>query len=340
MLVRTIRFLMTTTFVLTAGYVFGQSIQAVDTGLGGQNSITGTVLTPSGQRTQGRVSVRLATMHRGDRVTVTDDSGNFGFKGLINGDYTLVVDRELEYEMFSQNVNVFQMRGMPGQNILVSIRLKAKPGRLAKPAVVNADLAGVPQKAIELFNAGVELAKTGDRNGAVERLRSAVVEHPGFMLAHNEIGVQYMKMNDLAKADIALQEALKIQPEAYTPLVNRGIVLYTLKRYADAEPGLRAAVKVNKDGAVGHYFLGQTLAHLGNFDEAERELQTAVSLGGAELREAHRLLAIIYSSKGEKKRAAKELEIYLTLHPKAPDAEQLKKVIQQLKSPTAQTTPQ
>lgn len=326
-------------FALTASYAFGQSIQAVDTGLGGANSITGTVLTPSGQRVHRRVSVRLATMQRGDRVAVTDDSGNFGFRGLVNGDYQLLVDKEVEYEPFSMNVNVFQMRGTPGQNFLVSIRLKSKPTALAKPAVVNADFIGVPPVAIDLFNKGVALAGKGDHKGAIDLLEKALAEHPDFMLVHNEIGVQYMRLNDLAKADEALQAALKIQPDAYMPLVNRGIVLFSQKRYADAEPGLRTAVAVNKDGAVGHYFLGQTLANLGKFDESEIELQMAVAQGGPEMREAHRLLAIIYSSKGEKKRAANELETYLTLHPKTPDADQLKKVIQQLRTAVAKTDP-
>jgi regulator of sirC expression with transglutaminase-like and TPR domain len=49
------------------------------------------------------------------------------------------------------------------------------------------------------------------------------------------------------------------------------------------------------------------------------------------MKEAHRLLAIIYSSKGEKKKAASELEIYLKLYPKAPDAEKLRTTIRELK---------
>jgi regulator of sirC expression with transglutaminase-like and TPR domain len=49
------------------------------------------------------------------------------------------------------------------------------------------------------------------------------------------------------------------------------------------------------------------------------------------MKEAHRLLAIIYASRGARKQAADELEAYLKLAPNAPDAEKLKDKIRQLK---------
>jgi len=49
------------------------------------------------------------------------------------------------------------------------------------------------------------------------------------------------------------------------------------------------------------------------------------------MKEAHRLLAIIYTIRGAKKQAADELEAYLKLAPDAPDAEQLRDKIRQLR---------
>lgn len=310
--------------VLQAAPTFGQAIQGTDTGLGGANSITGTLLTPSGERVQRRIAVRLATVTSGDRVGFTDESGNFAFRGLVNGDYMLIVDKEKEYQPLSQSVTVFQMRGTPGQNFMVSLRLKAKGGSMTKPGVVKADLAGIPKEAIQSFNKAVETAKAGDGKKAVQLLEGITKEYPNFMLAFNELGVQFMRMGELEKADENLQSALRLQPDAYTPLVNRGIVLFMMKRYSDAEPGLRAAVKIEKDSAVGHYFLGQTVAYLGKFDEAEKELAVAIALGGSSMKEAHRMLAVIYNSRGDKAKFADELEEYLRLAPDAPDAANLK----------------
>ena len=62
------------------------------------------------------------------------------------------------------------------------------------------------------------------------------------------------------------------------------------------------------------------------------------------MKEAHRLLAILYSAKGDKKLAADELETYLRLAPATPDAEQLRTVIRRLKgldtpTPTSKIKP-
>jgi len=308
-----------------------------DTGLGGANSITGMVLVPSGQRLERRITIRLQTMTRGDRVTMTDDYGKFAFQGLVSGDYTVVIDKEKEYEPYSQQVQVRQFRGFPPQLYNLNIRLEFKGRAEAKPGVIDAELAKIPKQALDMYNQAIELAKNGDRPGAILQLQGVVAEYPEFMLAYNEMGVQYMKLNDLQKSDEALQKALKIDAKAFMPLMNRGIVLVMLRRYADAEPLLREAVKMKSDQAVGHYFLGQAVAYLGNFDEAEKELSAAVKLGGDEMKEAHRLLAIIYSNRGDKKQAIVELETYLRLAPTTPDAEQLRKVILKLKGLDAPT---
>jgi len=316
---------------------------AGDTGLGGVNTITGTVLV-GGQRMERHVTVRLRTMTKGDRVVVTDDYGNFAFRGLGSGDYTIVIDKEKDFQPFFQVVSIIQPRGFPPQTYTLSIRLTPKTETAAKPGVINAELAKIPKPALDLFNKAQELAKNGDNSQAIVQLKAAIASYPEFMLAYNELGVQYMRLNDLQKSDEALQAALKIDPKAFMPLMNRGIVLVMQKRYGDAEPVLREAVKIKSDQAVAHYFLGQAVANLGNFDEAEKELTTAVKLGGDEMKEAHRLLAIIYSSRGDKKHAIEELEAYLRLVPTTPDAAQLRNVILKLKgsdapAPVSETKP-
>ena len=305
---------------------------ATDTGLGGVNTITGMVLASSGQRIQRRIAIRLKTMTRGDRIAMTDDYGNFAFRGLVSGDYVIVIEKESGFEPYSQSVSIVQMRGFPAQNYNLSIRLKPKASEEAKPAVVSAEFATVPTKALELYDKAIELAKSGDHKGAVEQLRLAVAEYPEFMLAYNEMGVQHLKLNELGQADEALQAALKLEPEAYTPLVNRAIVLFRLKRFADSEPILRTALRAKQDSAVAHYFLGQVLANLGQFEEAVKELTAALNLDEEKTNEGRRVLAIIYSSKGERKKAAEELEKYLKAAPAAPDSERLEATIKQLRA--------
>jgi tetratricopeptide (TPR) repeat protein len=312
--------------------VSGLPSNAVDTNLGGGNAIVGTVLAPSNQRIETRIQVRISTTTRGDRTTVTDESGTFAFKGLPSGTYIIIIDKEKEYEPLQQPVDIIQLRNMPPSVYNLNLRLKLKSGTDAKPGVVNSEFASVPKPALNIYTKGVELSRKNDFKGAIEQFKLAIAQYPEFMMAYNEMGVQYMRLGELEKADETFQAALKIRPEAFTPLMNRGITLVQMKRYKDAEPVLRSALKMKDQLAVVHYFLAQALANLGSFDEAEKEFAAALKLGGEEMKESHRFLAIIYSAKGDKKRAADELETYLRLAPKTPDADNLRQVIRQLRN--------
>ncbi|MEO7658713.1 MAG: tetratricopeptide repeat protein, partial [Pyrinomonadaceae bacterium] len=135
------------------------------------------------------------------------------------------------------------------------------------------------------------------------------------------------------EADGAFQRALKVDPTFFAALINRGIANVSMKRYGEAVPPLRKALAKNDQSAVGHYFLGQALANLGLFDNAEKELRTSLNLGGEEMREAHRIIAIIYTANGEKLKAAAELEAFLRITPAAPDADKIRETISNLKTP-------
>lgn len=305
--------------------------EGMESGLGGNNIISGIVTGPDGRITR-RIQVKLTTMTRGDRIATTDDSGNFVFRGIPSGSYTIVIDKEKDFEPFAQNVEVIQLRGAPSQTYNVSVRLVPKPGSDGRAAVVNSAFAGVPSEARAHFEKAQGLAKTDDLRGAVEQLKLAVAAYPDFMMAYSELGVLYLRLAELEKADEALVAATKIDPDAFAPLLNRGIVLIAARRYSEAAPVLKKAVKLNNENIVGHFFLGQALANLGLFDEAEKELVIAVSKGGEEMKEGHRILGIIYNSRGDKKRAIESIEAYLKLAPSAPDAEQLRAAIAQWKA--------
>jgi Tfp pilus assembly protein PilF len=300
---------------------------STDTGLGGVNIISGALLSPSGQRIEKRMSVRLRTVSRGDRIAATDEKGHFAFLGVPAGEYVVMLVQDPEFEPFSQDVSVVQPYGAPPRTFYVNVRVKKK-------AVLNPDFVNVPKPALAHYDKAVELSRKGDHTKAIEELKLAIKEYPAFMLAFNELGVQYLKLNQLQDADEAFQSALKLNPDAVVALTNRGIAIFMMKRYGDAVPILRAALAKNDQSAVGHYFLGQALAGLGQFEEAEKELLVSLELGKEQMKEAHRLLAIIYTSRGAKTKAAAQLEAYLKLAPNAPDAEKLRATIRQLKEPS------
>lgn len=333
------RFLLTTGFCL---YLIGAAsaqrpARETDTGemgTGGRFMVQGTVMFPSGQRVDRPVKIRLYTATRGELSTMTDTNGNFTFHRLSPGNYTITIDADENYDAVNEPLSIVQaMRniGTTEEVIPVQIRLKAKTGGMTKPAVVDADLANVPKPALDLYEGALKLSQEGKNKAAIDKLNQAIAAYPIFMLAFNELGVQYQKIGELEKADQALQSALKISPNGFTPLVNHGIVLVRLKRFADAEADLRDALKQNDQSAIAHFYLGRALAYLGRFDEAELELNSAIRLGGDQMKEAHRYLGAIYHARGDDPRAISQLETYLRIAPNADDAESVRQLIKQLK---------
>jgi Flp pilus assembly protein TadD len=305
-----------------------------DAGTGGTHTIVGSVYSPSGQRVDKLIRVRLNTMTRGDMTTMTDDKGEFTFRRLVPGSYTIVIDGEKEFEPVSQQVDIIQPNrgpGSSGQTYMVQLRLRLRGVSAVKPGVLSADFANVPARAVAFYEKALEQAQAGKNKVAIEQLKQAVSQYSGFMLAFNELGVQYLRVGELEKADEALRSALKISPDAFAPLMNHGIVLVLLKQFKEAEPELRRALITKEQSPVGHYYLGRALAYLGRFEEAEMELNRAVTLGGDEVKEAHRYLAGIHNNRGDSVRAIAELETYLRLAPTSPDAEHIRQLIRQLR---------
>src|SRR5438105_15311371 len=133
------------------------------------------------------------------------------------------------------------------------------------------------------------------------------------------------------KAVDPLRSASKLSPDAFSPKLNLGIALLETNQIPDAEAQLREALKITST-PTAHMYLGLTLIKVRRFDEARVELETAISMGGGNLAQAHKFLGGIYWQKHEYRRAVDEFETYLRLTPNAPDADRVRGTIQELRA--------
>jgi tetratricopeptide (TPR) repeat protein len=319
--------------ILTAAQVAGGLNETTNTRLGGNNYIVGTVYAPDGMPINTRMRIKLTSPEWGDILATTDERGKFVFSNVGSGVYMIVIDRENEYEPVSQEVDIVRARSTVPETYFVTIRLRAVEEKKSKnkPGVVSAANAGVPKAALDHYENASKLAHAKDLQGAIKELKLAVSEYPAFVSAHNQIGVLYLRLNEVDHADDAFKAALKINPDAYEPLLNRGISQYRLGKFKDAETMFRGSLKVKADSAVSYYYLGRTLNKLGRNEDAEKAFLTCLKMSPADFNEAHRLLAAIYLDRGALPRVVEELEAYLKVVPTAPDAENLRQVIEQSK---------
>jgi tetratricopeptide (TPR) repeat protein len=214
---------------------------------------------------------------------------------------------------------------------MYDIQLRFKRVATMKPSVVDAEVAAAPKKAQQSYLKAHEAAVEGKHQDAVEKFLQAIDECPDFALAHAELGLAYMNLNELEKSDEHLSIALKLKPGSYDPTANRGIVLARLKKFAEAESLLRDALRIKDDSAVVHLYLGRALAGQKRLDEAEPEFQAAITMGGTKMVEAHRALANLHLQRGEDLKAISDLETYLAANPAAPDASKIRDTVKQIK---------
>lgn len=303
---------------------------------GGNNTIQGRVYTPAGSPIETRLVVRLESPDMISKQTTTDADGKFVFSGLTAGNYTLTVEGGKEYENAVEYPQLYKDASAGARNLELAIQLRFKPEN-------NPALAGVPKDALELYTKGTESARKGESKKAIEQLSGAVALYRNFPLALNELGVQYLRAGQADKAAEVLKEAVKLAPTDSLAHLNYGIALLNRKDFAGAEVELRAALKINNNLPTGHMYLGVALLTLSRdektrqydmakYGEAQKELEAAATSGRPEVAMAHKYLGGIYAGNKEYKRAADELEIYLKLTPKAPDAERLKGLIKEFRS--------
>lgn len=332
------------TLLLFSGVItHAQSGAGIDqTGTGGRHAIKGRLIFPSGQRADYQMKIRLESPGVGDLTVLSDVNGNFSFQSLRPGNYTVIVEGNEYFETSRETVFIeTSVIGSPTaasafpiarpHSVQVYLRPKADSAA-TKPGVLNAALATVPKAALDQYQKGMESVARNEPDKAIDHLKRAVTLHPAFGLALNELGVQYLKKGELDKAAEVLVKAIQVAPEAPEPSLNYGIVLLQQKKFADAQVQLRDAVKKNDNAFTAHLYLGITLIHFKNYAEAETEFRKAIALGGAKASQAHYYLGGVYWQIGNFRQAADELDTYLKLEPKAPNAEKVKNTVKELRA--------
>ncbi len=294
------------------------------TGNGGSRTIKGQVYLPGGDTKTTHFRVRLENTDATTLMAVTDADGQFSFNGLTAGSFTIVIEGTDEWDSMRESLYLDQSGG--SRINIVPFYMRRKPS--ADPA-----FAGIPANAIDLYIKGNEAAQKGDHKKAAEQFEKAVAAYPTFAQAYNGLGVAYLKQGNVDRAHAALSTAIKLKPADADINLNYGFALLQKKDFAGAEEHLRVALKGRDEMATAHYYLGLALVNQKKIDEALAELERAIALpGGDNYGLAHKYLGGIYWSKGDYKRAADELEKYLKLTPKAPDTEQTKNAIKDLRS--------
>jgi len=304
----------------------------VSSGGSGSGSISGRVVQPSGHPVNGRVRITLSTIENPGMLSYTDNNGGFGFRNLREGNYTLeiVADREL-YEPITEQVRVNR-----GMQVALLINLREKVPANSRPAggVVSASELDqhVPALARKEFQKATALVKEGKTLEAIDHYKSALDIFPTYLMARNDLGVQYLKLKRLAEAEQQFEAALELDAKVFNPRLNLGIVLIEEKKYVAAIDHLTHALTIDGSQPAAHLYFGIASLETDDLPVAQRELSKALALGNIEYSIAHYYFAHVHLKNGDRNAAIRELKAYLEAQPNGEKAERSRSLLEQLKN--------
>lgn len=293
----------------------------------GSGSIAGKVVLPSGQPVSERCRIILSSLTSHGLVLYTDNAGGFGFVGLGEGVYTIEVSGNPKlYETVTQEVRL--IRGTHAR-LNIALRERASPARSTGAVVSVAELdPNVPGPAKKEFEKATNLVEEGKFNEAIELFKRAIAIYPGYLMARNDLGVQYTRLKRFPEAIEQFEAAIEINPRSFNPRLNMGIALVEHKKYVDAIAHLNAAASINGSSAAAHLYLGIASVETDELVAAEAALTAALNLGGEEeYSVAHYYNAQIHLKKGEREGAIRELKAYLKRSPTGENATRARQLL-------------
>jgi tetratricopeptide (TPR) repeat protein len=171
---------------------------------------------------------------------------------------------------------------------------------IAACALVNA------HSSAALYNEGVTLLAEGQYQEAVERFKSAAIEDSAHLQARLGLAQAYYKLSQWENAEIALKEALQLDPGNPDALEMAAKVKFKLKKYDDAAKVLETLTKETAD--PGH------LSLLGNAYYYAKKRNSAVNAfersleNGNENTGDHRKLSSLYFQNFKQKKDKADLK--------------------------------
>jgi len=293
----------------------------------GRYTVTGTVREAEGNRPLEAVQVDLYTLTAGAVASATTNSnGNFAFSDVPPGSYYLVVD-EKGYEPLQEELNLSRAP--------LGIQLSLRPAGLLDRVPVGDTVSKrqllIPRRAREAMERGLSLLHgKSDYRGSLSQFQRAVREYPQYYEAYAQMGVAYMNLGDAAQSEKMLRTSIDMSERGYADALFTLASVYSgEKRFAEAEPVAREAVKLAPDSWQAHHELARALHGLDQGSSAEASALQALRVEPGNP-QTLLLLANIHLRMRNYAALIKDLDTYLEVAPDGRDAEQARQMREQV----------
>jgi len=312
------------------------------------HSIRGKIRTPSGM-TVPRLPVSLESGN-GALIdqTVANNEGDFFFSNLADSSYLVTISSPdynpaLERVEFVRSVGP----GEQGETRTIEITLTGRGGVRPPRAGLNF-VQDVPKAARDAYDLSLKLSRDGRAPESLAALREAVKLFPDYFDARFLLASEYLKQGKLPEAITELNEAQRVNPKDDRVWHAFGVVLMQQRKFAVAARIFAEAARLSPSDPQYPLLAGTALIEQAvlidpakteernyAFTEAEKSLARAYQLSDRKLPAVHLQLARLHEKRGDRARAADELEKYLRQTPDPKNAAAIREAIKTLRAPAA-----
>jgi tetratricopeptide (TPR) repeat protein len=241
-------------------------------------------------------------------VLKSDKDGKFIKVGIPPAEYKVIVESEGFLALESEARIRFGMR----ENLEI---------KLKKPVAV-------PDKD-EDMKAGSDLFRAGNYDEAAERFRKVIERFPAQYEGYFNLGLTLLKKGEVDPAIAALEKAAEVNPQSVESLFALGECYFAKGETEKARESFSKAIALNPESPMAHYNLGLVFYKLGKNEEALAAFEKSIAVK-PDNASAHYQAGLAAIRLQNFERAITAFQEFLRLEPNAPEAPQVKTMIEEL----------
>jgi tetratricopeptide (TPR) repeat protein len=159
------------------------------------------------------------------------------------------------------DIRLGQRVGLPA---VVDVPDLGPPANTGPAAVISADLLRhpLPAKARQMLQKAQRAADAGDHASAVQLLEGMLARYPDSSAwAQSLLGVEYMKTDQFTAAVASFEQAVSLLPHSAVDRSNLGVSLAAVGQYDRAERELRRALALDCDNVKAKQLIEVLIDH-------------------------------------------------------------------------------
>ena len=141
-----------------------------------------------------------------------------------------------------------------------------------------------------------------ENDKAIKLYEKCINSYPNHIFSKLNLSFLYYKLNNLEKAEIIIEEAIKLKPNLPNSYCIRGLILKSLNKYNEAKLSLEKAIKLDNNYFDAYINLGLLNKDSNKYDEAEKYYLKALEINNKSAI-AHLNLGACYKEKQELEKA-------------------------------------